>query len=340
MAVANRVVSGRLVQAPQNRHDAPQPAQLGVFDPQLDVSIIILNWNTLDLLRDCLTSIRETAGSLRLEIIIVDNGSHDGSVEALRREFADYRLIANERNLGFARANNQGLREAHGRYLLLLNSDTIVLPHALQEMVRYLDEHASVAVVGPHLLNDDRSTQISVFPFAHVLQDSLVILEINRWPLVKRLARWYGRRRDQQMMAQTGTVDYVLGACMLFRREALEQVGVLDDRYFFGGEDMDLCYRLRKGGWSTVYVATSQIIHLHGASRHKLTATYLMWYYAGRLQFYAYHKPRWQYRTIRAALALASVGHMVALYLSAPHSSRNRSMLSGYAHLLMRVVKS
>ena len=132
-------------------------ATLGPRDPLLDVSIIIVNWNTRDLLRTCLSSIVENAGSARCEIIVVDNASRDGSVEMVVHEFSGVHLRGNSRNVGFAAASNQGLAHARGRYLLLLNSDTLVLPGAIEEMVRYMDSHAHVGALGPRLLYDDRS---------------------------------------------------------------------------------------------------------------------------------------------------------------------------------------
>jgi GT2 family glycosyltransferase len=315
-----------------------QSTELGPFDPSIDVSIVIVNWNGREILRDCLNSVHDNVRHIRYEVIVVDNGSRDGSPEMLERDFPNVRLLANASNTGFTIANNQGLSLARGRYLLLLNSDTIVLPEAIEGMVRYMDDHPRVGLVGPRLLNADGSTQLSVYPFPNVFHDVLVTIEVNRWPLVGRLSKWYGQRRDETMSAQTGEVDYVLGACMLFRREPLNRVGVLDDNYFFGGEDMDLSYRLHKDAWLTVHHVDSQIIHLHGGSRKAITASYLMWYYAGKLRFYRLHHPRWQYIAMRAALVATAIGHMLALFLQDRRSTYNRSMISAYAHLLVRAI--
>ncbi len=312
---------------------------LGVLNRQLDLSIIVVNWNTVDLLRDCLASVAAHTHTVRYEMIVVDNGSHDGSVAMLETEFPEARLLVNERNLGFATANNQGLRQARGRYLLLLNSDTVVLEGALDRAVQYMDEHAHYGALGPTLRNADGSAQLSVYPFPHVLRDALVVLEVNRWPLVSRASRWWGRRRDTGMSAQTEDVDWVMGACLLLRREALEQAGVLDAAYFFGTEETDLQYRLRRHGWPAVYLTEATIIHLGGGSRKEIVATHLVWYLTGRLRYYRLHFPPAAYLVMRLAIAVSSLGHLLAL-LTRPRPTRNDLTLrAAYVRVAVRALR-
>jgi N-acetylglucosaminyl-diphospho-decaprenol L-rhamnosyltransferase len=299
-----------------------------------DVSIIIVNWNTRELLRPCLTSIVQNTVPIRGEIIVVDNASRDGSTEMVAQQFPAVHLVANTRNVGFAAANNQGLGRASGRYLLLLNSDTIVLPGAIEEMVRYMDAHPQVGALGPRLLNEDRSAQLSVYPFPHLVRDALVFLEVKNWPLVGTLARWYGDRRNARLSAQTGDVDWVMGACLMLRREALDKVGLLDDGFFFGTEEIDLCYRLRQRGWSVAFLATAAIVHLGGQSWSTISATRLIWFYTARLRYYRLHHPRWEYLTLRAAIALAAMQHIIALLLRHRLSGPGRPLLAAYARVL------
>ncbi len=305
---------------------------LGVPDPRISTSIVIVNWNTKDLLRDCLASLPMDDS---VEVIVVDNGSRDDSAEMVRQEFPHVQLIVNARNTGFAAANNQGLGYAHGRHLLLLNSDTVVLDRAIEKMARYMDTHQHVGALGPRLLHADHSLQQSVYPFPHTLHDVLVTLQINRWPLVGVVTRWYGRRRDTHMSAQTGDVDWVMGACLLLRREAIDQVGVLDEGYFFNTEDLDLCYRLWQGGWSTVYLTSAEVVHFGGQSWSHISATRLVWTYTMPLRYYRLHHSQWQYFVLRAAIALAALGHMTSLLLDRrqPLPERHR-YLAAYAQVL------
>lgn len=314
-------------------HDRPC-SPLGQCDPTLDVSIIIVNWNTRELLDACLTSVAQSVGPVRAEIIVVDNGSSDGSAAMVGDVFPNVRLVINTCNVGFAAANNQGLRVAHGRYLLLLNSDTIVLAGAIDQMVRYMDTHAGVGGLGPRLLNEDRSLQVSVFPFPHIARDALVILEVNRWPLVGALTRRYARRRNERMSMETGEVQWVMGSCLLLRRQALVEVGLLDEGYYFTNEEIDLCYRLRQRGWSIVHLVSATIIHLGGRSSAGISAARLVWRYTGPLRYYRLHHDGWQYLVLRIAIAAAAVGHMTVLLLQRPQLSASRSLLSAYARVL------
>lgn len=306
---------------------------LGAVDPLIDVSIIIVNRNTKELLRACLRSIEQST-SCNIEVIVVDNASHDGSLDMVADEFPHVQRLSNDRNMGFSAANNRGLTMAHGRHLLLLNSDTIMLNGAVDAMVAYMDQHTDVGALGPHLLNPDRSDQLSVYPFPMTLQDCLVILEINRWPIVGHIARGYGQRRDTHMSAQTGPIDWVMGACLLLRREAIEQVGVLDDRFFFGVEETELCYRLRQCGWATHYFTGAEVVHLGGQSWSQMSAAYLLWSSKGRLRYYYLHKTSRAFLAFRVALAVSSMGHILSLVWAMRSSPRARALMSAYARVL------
>lgn len=314
--------------------DGPNGPTVGPLDTSIDVSIVIVNWNTKEILRACLASIQQAVSSLQIETIVVDNASSDGSAEMVKHAFPKVHLLINGRNRGFAAANNQGFARAHGRYILLLNSDTVVLPGAIEEMARYMDANRHVGALGPQLLNEDHSVQVSVYPFPHVARDALVILDINRWPLVSRVTRWYGQRRDRRMSAQTGEVDWVMGSCLLIRREAVERVGVLDEGYFFNAEEMDLCYRLRQHRWAIVYLATATIIHLGGQSRARISAAHLIWFYKGKMRYYRLYHARWQYMVLRLAIALSSLVHMAALIGGRHRTLEARRLLSGYGRVL------
>lgn len=235
-----------------------------------DVSIIIVNWNTREILRDCLRSVYENAGEIDFDVIVVDNASTDGSVEMVRREFDKVQLIANPENRGFAAANNQGMEVAAGRYMLLLNSDTIVLDGAIAKTAAFADAHPEAAVVGCRVLNRDRSLQPTCFMYPSALNLLLAATYLNK--LFPR-SRFFGRERmtwwDRNDVRE---VEVVTGCFMLVRREAIDQVGVMDDGFFMYGEETDWCWRFRKAGWRNLYTPDGQIIHLGGQSTAQVSA--------------------------------------------------------------------
>jgi GT2 family glycosyltransferase len=215
-----------------------------------------------------------------------------------------------------------------------------VLPGAIQEMVRYMDAHPHVGAAGPRLLNSDRSPQSSMRTFPHLGRDALAILELERWPLVGRLVRGHSRYTslDGSDHGTTREVDWVVGACLLLRREAIEGVGPLDDGYFFFAEEMDLCWRLRHHGWPIVFLASAEIVHLGGQSAACVPAARLTWHYAGLLRFYGRHRTPAHRVALRAVIALAAAMHMTWLLLRHGPSPRMRPLLAAYARVLARAL--
>src|SRR2546423_638451 len=321
-----------IVMAPRDS----KTGMLGHYDPLLDVSIIIVSWNTVELLRACLIAIVKNAGSIKLEIIVVDNASHDGSAEMVASDFPSVHLLVNDRNMGFAVATNQGLSHARGRYVLLLNSDTITLRGALAEMVRYMDAHPRVGGMGPRLLNSDRSLQVSAYPFPDIVRDVLALLQAHSLSLVGRRLRRYSRRAGTPPRMQTGEVDWVVGACLMLRREALEQVGILDEGYFFGNEEVDLCLRLRRCGWSVVFLACAEIVHLGSQSWAHMSPTRVIWFYTGRQRYFRMHHTRWECLLQRAAIAVIAAGHRQPLLPLRRRSPDDRLWLSAVSRVLLR----
>ncbi|MER3457620.1 MAG: glycosyltransferase family 2 protein, partial [Chloroflexota bacterium] len=227
------------------------------------LSIIIVNWNTRDLLAACLESIERSLSSddgagmkLQAEIIVVDNGSTDGTVEMLRRDYPDVRLIENRHNVGFARANNQGLAASRGRYLLLLNTDAFLRGPALARLVRFMEEHPEAGVVGPRLYFGDGTLQHSCYAFPTLATEFYGAVGLDR--LFPR-SRLFGRYRlGYWDMRDVREVDVVMGACLMARREVFEQIGGLDERFFMYSEEVDWCYRARQAGWRIYYVPQAE----------------------------------------------------------------------------------
>lgn len=230
----------------------PDPRPLNEDPPR--VSVVIVNWNTRELLRACLQSLREQGQSVNLEPIVVDNGSTDGSVEMVEQEFPSVRVIFNRENVGFVRATNQGLRAATGDFLFLLNSDAEVRPGCVERLVDVAANAPTIGAVGPRLLNTDGSHQISVCPFPRI---------IHRLFPARFEARYHLQRQRllETSKQDTVRVDWIAGAALLFRREALERVGPLDERYFMWYDDVDWCQKLRKERLDRVFVANAEVIH-------------------------------------------------------------------------------
>ena len=232
----------------------------------LDLSIIVVNWNTKDLLSQCLQSIYETVSNLSFEVIVVDNASTDGSQAAIREQFPLTRLIENQKNEGFARANNQAMTASQGRYVLLFNSDAIATSGAIQSLVSLGDAEPRIGIIGAQLLNPDGSFQASYTPFPTLWQEFFVLTGLGR--LLR--GHWYPSRGPEEDKGPR-MVDYVEGACLLVRRQAVEEVGGLDEGYFMYAEEVDWCYAMKRSGWQVWYQPAAKIIHLGGgSSKHRL----------------------------------------------------------------------
>jgi len=235
---------------------------MGEILEQTDLSVIVVNWNTCNMLRACLSSLLSSNDGTLAELWVVDNASSDGSVDMVRRDFPTVRLIANQTNVGFAAANNQALKKVSGDYILLLNSDTVAIGDALKQMVNYLHEHPFVGAVGCKLLNADGSVQRSCWRGFPGLEFALV----DALYLWKLAACWKWLQFFEIPVAdlrEPMEVDHLLGACIMVRRTVVDLVGGLDQGYFLFLEETDWCYRIKKAGYQIHYLPTAQIIH-HG----------------------------------------------------------------------------
>lgn len=249
----------------------------------MDLSIIIVNWNTRDFLAQCLQSLEESAekqGSLGVETFVVDNASTDGSSQMVREYFSQVCLIENARNVGFALANNQAIRQSQGRYVLLLNSDTEVHPGALEKMVQFMNTHPQSAGCGPLLLNGDGSLQASCHPMLTPGREFWRLMFLDRlWHRATYMQTQWDRKTARQ-------VEVIKGACFMLRRAALDQVGLLDEQYFMYTEEMDLCYRLIQAGWSLWWVPQAEVVHYGEASSRQMAEEMYIQLYRSKVQFH------------------------------------------------------
>ena len=251
-----------------------------------DLSIIIVNWNVRDLLRDCLRSIDVGRGALSVEVIVVDSASADDSVAMMRDQFSWVRLIPCDENVGFPRGNNIGLAEASGMHLLLLNPDTVILEDALPKMVAYLQAHSDVGALGPQLLNPDGSIQSSRrrFPTAATGFLESTWLE-GLAPGVLR--RYYALDLPDDA---TADVDWLTGACIMVPRAIYEEIGGLDEGYYMYSEELDWCRRIKATGRRVVYFPAAQVTHHIGkSSEQAVTARHINFQRAKLRYFRKYH---------------------------------------------------
>ncbi len=275
-------------------------------------------------------SIFENEQGTSWEIIAVDNGSRDGSADGLKKTFPSVQVIGNERNLGFAKAVNQGLQKASGRYVLLLNPDTQVKDRAIEQLVSFMDGCSDAGVAGAQLLHSDGSKQNSIANFPS-LATELLNKSFLRWLFPRKFP---GKERNYSGPVE---VDSVIGACMMVRRAALEQVGLLDEDYFLFLEETDWCYRMKRAGWKIYHVPEAEVYHLQGKSAETQKEKAKVEYYRSRYHFFKKNRGPLQHfllvvgLTIRLILELLMMTVASVMTFFAVKGCRRK--LSVYAYL-------
>jgi GT2 family glycosyltransferase len=259
----------------------------------MDVSIIIVAWNVREMLRNCLKSVYEQTRGISFEVIYVDNASKDESVEMVTKEFPEVKVIKNTENKGFIRANNQGIKIAEGRYVLLLNSDTVVLDNAIAKTVKFADEHPETAVVGCKVLNGDGTLQRDCFMYPSLLNMFLSVTYLYKiFPKSKFFGREYMTWWNFNNVREVQTIA---GCYSLVRMEAIRQVGLMDELYFVYGDDPDWCYRFSKNGWKIMFTPDSEIIHYGGQTTRQMARKFRWQLHGSRLIFMKLHRSRWEF---------------------------------------------
>lgn len=270
-------------------HPTGRTPKFSYSEDILDLSIVIVNWNTEHLLPRCLDAVYGTlaadmADPLEFEVLVVDNGSTDGSADLIRRDYPTVRLIASRTNLGFAGGNNLAFRQMKGRYALLLNTDAFLQPGAARKLVRFMDAHPQAGMACGQLFNPDGSRQNSIanFPSIPSLLFNETLLRLaapNRYPSKHRT------------YSEPIRVDSCIGACMIVRAEAMEEVGLLDEGYFFFMEETDWAFRMHRAGWDVWFTQAAETIHAqgqsvgHGAASRKL-------FFKSRYRYFRKWRPR------------------------------------------------
>ena len=301
----------------------------GSGDPAVDLSIVIVNWNTRDLLRDCLASLPAATAELATEVIVVDNASADGSPAMVVEEFPHVRLMESGGNLGFARANNLGLPHTTGHAVLLLNPDTVCPPGSLARLFRFTVGRPGVGAVAPRLVDAEGRPTLSWGFFPRARDHWLGFLDPRRiWlrgPWTERITTAPHRSEPSQL------VDYVMGACFMIPRTALEQVGLLDERFFLYFEETDWCWRSRDAGLDVWYCAETEVTHLEGQATEQVSDFSLRQFQRSYRIFLEKHQGRRAIVHFRLA-QFAEYGWKSLLRRLAPgDADRNRALARVYA---------
>jgi GT2 family glycosyltransferase len=271
---------------------------------EIELSIVIVNWNTCVLLEQCLGAVYQTVAGLPFEVLVVDNASQDGSLDMIREQYSQVRMIQNENNVGFARANNQAIRECRGQYILLLNSDAFLEEKSIQKMVDVMALNPQIGILGARLVYPDGSSQLSHRPLPTLSSEIKSLFGLDKLP------------RNHRAESTSGTVETgaVSGACLLARRAVFEQVGAFDESFFLFNEEVDLCCRAVRAGWKVAHLPAARVIHVRGGSTGQ-TAQRILMLYQGKRRYFAKHYGAKAERRLLRAMRLAAAFKVFGYFL-------------------------
>lgn len=295
----------------------------------MKISAVIVNWNTRDMLLECLASLDRQEGVFDKEVIVVDNGSTDGSSKAVRSAFPDTILIENSVNTGFACANNLGINKSTGDYVCLINSDVELLDGCLFKMMVYMESDLRIGVAGPKILNPDRTLQNSCRKFPSLWNNLCLALGLDK--VFKHIPVFSGEHmryfpHDIQM-----NVDYLAGCFLMVRRGALTEVGLLDERYFIYQEEVDWCKQFHKMGWKVSFYPGAAVVHHHAASSSKDPVRFTVARQKALVQYWQKHHSAMSGWALRSILitnrVLRIVGRSILLLAQMSRRARLRNKL-------------
>jgi len=263
-----------------------------------DLSIVIVSWNVRDLLRENLKALFKNRQNINFEVFVIDNDSRDRTHDMVKKEFPLVNLIINNYNAGFARANNQGIKKACGRYILLLNPDMRVLPNALENMVSWMDKHQEAGIASCNLLNEKEESITNVRRFPEIFDQLVIVIKLpHLFPAL--LDTYLMKNFDYKNEA---SVDSVRGSFFIIRRAVVDKIGLLDERYFLWFEEVDYCQRVKKAGWKIYYTPEAKCINYIGESFSQLPRSKAQRYFRdSMLKYFKKWKPGWQYWVLKSA---------------------------------------
>jgi len=284
----------------------------------MDLSIIIVNWNSVNYLKECLRSILHETKGIDFEIIVVDNASYDGSDQVVATEFSEVKFVQNNENGGFAKANNLGFKYSLGRNLLFLNPDTLIIGSAIRDMLEFLDSRSDAGAVGCKLLYSDLTLQLhSVQPYPTIINQVLDIDYLKiKWPHWKL----WGLKPLNQENNLPEKVEVVPGACLMIKRAVFEEVGLFSEDYFMYAEDIDLCYKVNQTKRKVFFVKNAEVVHYGGASSRKEKINYFSVVLTRESVFKFLYKTRGKGTAIsyRIVMSFIAIGRMGVLILAVP----------------------
>lgn len=290
----------------------------------MDVSIIVVAWNVQQLLEDCLKSVFEQTSGIDFEVIYVDNASEDNSVEMVKEKFPKVTIIENDENMGFIIANNQGIEVSKGQYVLLLNSDTIVLDNAIAKTVQFANQHTDAAVIGCKVLNPDMTLQRNCFMYPSALNMFLTSTYLYK---IFPKNRFFGREHMTWWnFNEIREVETVCGCYSLVRKEAIDQVGMMDDTYFVYGDDPDWCYRFKEAGWKILFTPEPNIIHYGGLTTSQKSRIFRWQLHGSELIFVRLHQSSMSFPFARLFTALFLFMRVPYWLLEAMLGKENKSV--------------
>lgn len=275
----------------------------------MQLSVIIVNWNTKKLLEACLSSIYKFTKDVTFEVIVVDNGSEDGSQAMVKTKFPQVKLILNKENLGFTKANNQGIKIAKGEYILLLNSDTYLVENSLKKLVAKAKSIDNLGALGPKLLNEDRTIQQSAGFFPHLPQIAYWMSFLDDLP-GGAILRPYHIDHDS-FYQKDQEVDWVTAAAILVKKRVIGRVGALDENIFMYGEEVDWCFRIKRENFKVFYSPSAKIVHIGRGSSGKISQNAILGEYKGIIYFYQKHRTFLALQIARLLLKIGALARMV-----------------------------
>jgi N-acetylglucosaminyl-diphospho-decaprenol L-rhamnosyltransferase len=298
----------------------------------MKLSVVIVNWNTGDLIRRCVESVYAGLPAVETEIFVVDSASTDGSTTALQARFPQANYIYSPQNIGFGPSNNLALRQATGEYLLLLNPDTLVHPGAMPALLNFIEQNPQVGAAAARLLNPDGSLQYSCSPEPTLKGEVLRLFHLGS----VRPDGYYPM--ETWDLAMPRPAEVILGACMLVRKSVLDQVGLFDEQFFMYNEETDLCRRIRQAGWQICWVPQAQVTHYGGQSTRQMAAEMFVQLYRAKITYFRkYHSP-FKVGLYKLVLYLTSLPRLalapVASLEPAGKGEKHRAIAANYQRLL------
>lgn len=302
----------------------------------IDISVIIVNWNTKALLLDCVESLYQTTRKSSLEIIVVDNASADGSVVALRERFPQVQIIVNEDNLGFAKANNIGMKQAKGLYVCLVNSDVKALDGVLDKMRLYMENHPEIGALAPKTFGGDMQIQKNCREFPTLRNVFCEAFFLNK--LFPKIAFFRGRDMVRCDYDAVMEIEALSGCFLMVRQEVIAQVGLLDERFFFYSEDVDWCKRIHDAGWKLVHYPEAEAIHFGYGSSSSAPIRFQIEMLKANWQYWRKHKNILECLVFRLIELIGTLGRAVAWFAISLVESKRRStakmMAASYGKML------